>query len=304
MTTIEHAPGTAAPETKGLVMHSEARYYDLLAWLLTLGRERAFRERLVEIARLAPGERVLDVGCGTGTLAIAAKRRVGPTGAVHGIDPSPEMIDRATRKAAQQGADVGFRTGVAEALPFPDAHFDAVFSTLMLHHLPRPVREQCAREMRRVLKPGGRVLAVDFAAPAHERKGLLGRMHRHGHMKLRDIVELLDGAGFRVVESGAVGVRDVQFALGRAPGGDADLRDAATVTRSFGPLPAPHWMLAVIVPAVVLAIVAGHLLAFRVATSRLALSTTALAILFALGALHHFGLAGVIHGVLRRRRHR
>ena len=100
MTTTDRHPRLA---TKGLVMHSTARYYDLLTWLLTLGRERAFRDRLVDLARLAPGESVLDAGCGTGTLAIAAKRRVGPSGAVHGIDASPEMIARARRKAAKAG---------------------------------------------------------------------------------------------------------------------------------------------------------------------------------------------------------
>ena len=189
MTTTDGMP---TPGTKSLVMHSEARYYDLLAWLLTLGRERAFRERLVELARLEPGEAVLDVGCGTGTLAIAVKRRVGAAGTVHGIDASPEMIDRARRKAAKAGVDVAFQTGIVEALPFPDARFDAVVSTLMLHHLPRPIRQQCAREMRRVLKPGGRVLAVDFAMPARERKGLLARFHRHGYLAPRDIIELLN----------------------------------------------------------------------------------------------------------------
>lgn len=208
------------PATRGLVLHAEARYYDLLAWLLTLGRERAFRERLVELARLEPGEAALDVGCGTGTLAIAAKRRVGTAGKVHGIDASPEMVDRAKRKAAKSGADVLFQTAVVEALPFTDGSFDAVLSTLMLHHLPRPVREQCAREMRRVLKPGGRVLAVDFATPARERTGLLARVHRHGHMALRDIVELLSVAGLNVVESGAAGVSDLQFVLATMPSPD------------------------------------------------------------------------------------
>src|SRR5215212_10881478 len=91
------------PATKGLVLHSHARYYDLLAWTLTLGRERAFRDRLLEVARVQSGEAVLDVGCGTGTLAIAAKRRVGAAGSVHGIDASPEMIARAERKAAKAG---------------------------------------------------------------------------------------------------------------------------------------------------------------------------------------------------------
>lgn len=241
MTTTDGVP---APGTKGLVIHSQARYYDLQSWLLTLGRERAFRERLVGLARLQPGDAVLDVGCGTGTLAIAAKRRVGAEGTVHGIDASPEMIDRAKRKAVKAGVDVAFQTGIVEALPFPDAQFDAVVSSLMLHHLPKPVRRQCAREIRRVLKPGGRVLAVDFAAPARERRGLLARFHRHGHLALRDIVELLGEAGLSVVESGSVGVSDLRFAVATAPGlRDDGRRDRpAHVTRSLGPLPAPRWI--------------------------------------------------------------
>jgi ubiquinone/menaquinone biosynthesis C-methylase UbiE len=209
--------GRTTAGTKGLILHSAVRYYDVLAGLLTLGRERAFRERLVGLARIEPGETVLDVGCGTGTLAIAAKRRVGPEGVVHGIDASPEMIARARRKAAKAGMDVVFETGVVESLPFPDARFDVVLSTLMLHHLPRTGRQQCVREIRRVLRPGARLLAVDFATPARERRGLLDRIHRHGHVPLRDIVELLSEAGLRVVESGPVRVRDLQFALATAP---------------------------------------------------------------------------------------
>ena len=156
MTTL---PGTA-PTTTGRVLHWAARY-DLLVWLLTHGRSRAFREKLVGLASLAPGASVLDVGCGTGSLAIAAKRHVGATGEVCGIDASPEMIARATSKAARAGLDVRFENAVAESLPFPDAQFDVVLSTLMLHHLPRKVRQQCAREIRRVLKPGGHLLVVD-----------------------------------------------------------------------------------------------------------------------------------------------
>jgi len=209
--------GTTAPATRGLVLHTGVRYYDFLAWLLTMGHERAFRERLLDLGRVTPGERVLDVGCGTGTLALAASRRVGAGGTVDAIDASPEMIARAQRKAARAGADVAFRTAVVESLPFPDASFDVVFSTLMLHHLPRPAREQCVREIRRVLRPGGRLLAVDFATPARERRGLLARLHRHGHFALRDILALLTEAGLTVVESGPVGVRDLQFALAATP---------------------------------------------------------------------------------------
>ncbi len=174
----------SAPGTKGRVLHSAG--YDLLAWLLLGGKERAFRERLVRLARLAPGESVLDIGCGTGSLAIAAKRGVGPSGIVQGIDASPEMIARARKKADKAGVDVIFSNGVVEALPFSDGRFDAVLSTLMLHHLPRPARQQCAREMRRALKPGGRVLAVDFGRASGNQKSLIEHFHRHGAIDVQD----------------------------------------------------------------------------------------------------------------------
>jgi ubiquinone/menaquinone biosynthesis C-methylase UbiE len=73
--------------------------YDLMLWVASRGRERVFRERQVDLARIAPGEAVLDVGCGTGSLAIAAARRVGERGAVHGVDPSAELLARARKKA-------------------------------------------------------------------------------------------------------------------------------------------------------------------------------------------------------------
>jgi ubiquinone/menaquinone biosynthesis C-methylase UbiE len=204
------------PRTAGVVLHGAARY-DLLFWLVTLGREGAFRQRVLRLARLEPGESVLDVGCGTGTLAIAAKRHVGPAGTVYGIDASPEMIARARRKATKAGLEVVFTTERAEALPFPGAQFDAVLTTVMLHHLPKNARQQCASEMRRVLKPGGRVLAVDFGGPAREQRSLLSHVHRHGHVNLRDIITVLGEAGLNCVESGAVGISDLQFVLAAAP---------------------------------------------------------------------------------------
>jgi ubiquinone/menaquinone biosynthesis C-methylase UbiE len=173
---------------------------------------------LARLARLS-GESVLDVGCGTGTLAIAAKRRVGRAGRVYGIDASPEVIARARKKAKMDGVEVTFENAVVEKMPFTDGTFDAVLATVMLHHLGGKARQQCACEMRRVLKPGGRVLAVDFGGAAHEVRSLLARFHRHGHVKLPDLIAVLDEAGLKSVVSDAVGISDLQFVLAAAPSG-------------------------------------------------------------------------------------
>jgi ubiquinone/menaquinone biosynthesis C-methylase UbiE len=198
---------------KGLVLHSHARYYDFVVRLLTLGHEGTLHERLVKLASLVPDEAVLDVGCGTGSLALAAKVRVGANGTVHGIDASKEMIEQASRKAQRRRVPVDFRIATVEALPFPDNSFDVVFSTLMLHHLPKPLRRACAGEMARVLRPGGRVLMADFQTPARRRGGWLARLHRHGSVTVEDVHELLVSTGFRVLESGDVGMGNLHFTL-------------------------------------------------------------------------------------------
>jgi len=212
-TTVDQHPNS---RTTGIVLHWPAGY-DFLAWLMMRGREHIFREKVLDLACLAPGESILDVGCGTGTLAIAAKRRVGPTGTVYGVDASPEMIARASKKARRADVEVLFRNEVVEALPFPDAQFDVVLSTLMLHHLPRAARKECLGEMRRVLKPGGRVLTVDFGEASRTPTGLFAHFPRHGHVGLLDMIALLSEAGFNIAESGPMGVRDFQFVLATEP---------------------------------------------------------------------------------------
>lgn len=110
---------------------------------------------LCEVARIGPGQRALDVGCGTGALTLAVAERVVPGGAVVGLDPNPDMLAAARRK----GARVEWRDGRAEALPFADASFDAVVSQFAMMFFDD--RVAALREARRVLRPGGRLaLAV------------------------------------------------------------------------------------------------------------------------------------------------
>src|SRR5260370_41552988 len=115
---LETTGHSAAPGTTGIVLH-RAFWYDALVWLVSLGREHSYREKTLDLAGLKPGESILDIGCGTGTLAIAAKRRVGAAGRVYGGDASPEMLARAGKKANKDRAYAFFQNGIVEALPSP-----------------------------------------------------------------------------------------------------------------------------------------------------------------------------------------
>jgi ubiquinone/menaquinone biosynthesis C-methylase UbiE len=196
--------------------------YDLKLWVASRGRERAFRERQLDLARLTAGESVLDIGCGTGTLAIAAARRVGESGAVTGVDPSSELLARARKKARRARVDVAFETAGGENLPFPDASFDLVLSTLVFHHLPHDVLRSSAQEIRRVLKPGGRLLAVDIGGPQEDRKRTMHAPQGHQvHFDLDAVAERLPDVGLDVVETGPIesGMRRLErlrYVLARA----------------------------------------------------------------------------------------
>jgi ubiquinone/menaquinone biosynthesis C-methylase UbiE len=287
---------TSAP--KSFVLHSMASYYDLLAAVMTLGREREFRDRLATLVDLAPGERVLDVGCGTGSLALACKRRVGRSGTVTGIDASPEMIERARRKASNKGDGIHFEVARVESLPFPNESFDVVLSTLMMHHLPRVIRERCVSEMRRVLRPGGRLLVVDFEKPAHKRGGLIARFHRHGGVPLRDIVDLIGGANLRVTQIGDVGVSDLRFALASKPrDGDDSTPTTPVAERSLPPLSMPKWPWI----GAALGVVAVHLVIVRGMWAAVTIGTLA-SVAVAGVVLAHVGMAGGAAAIAKRHR--
>ena len=139
------------------------RLYDPIVRLST--PERRFKDQLLELANLQPGERALDLGCGTGTLAIEACRRQ-PGAAIHGLDADPRMLERARRKAAEAGVELGLRRGLATELPYANRSFDVVLSSLLFHHLDRGAKEAAAREIARVLAPGGRFLIADWGPAA------------------------------------------------------------------------------------------------------------------------------------------
>lgn len=196
-------PADAAPATEGRMIRW-ADHYDLFVRLLTLGRDRSIRSMTIELAQIQAGDSVLEVGCGTGTVTLAAKAKAGASGRVAGIDPAPEMIQVARAKAARAGAEIDFRVAAIETLPFPDASFDVVVSSLMMHHLPPDVKRQGVAEVRRVLKPGGHLFVIDFQRP----KSLWGHLsasvavHSMADDSMTVLPPMLRSAGFRDVQTG------------------------------------------------------------------------------------------------------
>jgi len=175
-----------------------ASFYDGLVNVMTLGYIRRLRMLTVDNALLQPGENILDVGCGTGAVTIPAKLRVGKNGGAAGIDPSAEMIVVARRKANRAGLEIDFRIGVIESLPFPDGTFDAVTSSLMMHHLPEHLRVKGLTEIFRVLKPGGRLLIADMMRPNTSLKRFFTSfvLHHGVQFGVEDLTKLLKEAAF------------------------------------------------------------------------------------------------------------
>ncbi len=180
-------------------------FYDPIVKLL--GGDAA-RKALVEQARLQPGQRVLEIGCGTGTLDIMMKR-LHPEVEVVGIDPDSKALTRSRRKAARAGVWIHFDQGFGDELPYPDGSFDRVFSSFVFHHLPAIEKETMLRAARRVLKSGGELHLLDFEASEHHGHGIVWRL-AHSSERLKDnaesqVLNYIRGAGFR--EAAKVGRR-------------------------------------------------------------------------------------------------
>jgi ubiquinone/menaquinone biosynthesis C-methylase UbiE len=175
------------------------------------GGDRA-RKELINQARIEHHHRVLDVGCGTGTLLLLLKKQY-PSVEVAGIDPDPKALQRARAKAARAKVSLQLDQGFADELPYKGGSFDRVLSSLMFHHLEDQDREKMLREARRVLKANGSLHLLDLTVGEHGAQGLLTLVHSREQLKDNSearILELMRRAGF----SEAKKIKDSSMFLG------------------------------------------------------------------------------------------
>ncbi len=159
----------------------------------------AARKTLLDQANIQPGHRVLDIGCGTGTLVTLIKQ-LHPEVEVVGLDPDPKALARARGKAERASVSILFDQGFADELPYCEASFDRVFSSFMFHHLEHDDKENTLRAVRQVLRPGGSFHLLDFGGPESGVTGLLARLFHSSH-RLSDnsesrILGLMSRVGF------------------------------------------------------------------------------------------------------------
>lgn len=186
------------------------RANEVLTSLAFLGRRRRVYGQIARLSGAGPGDRVLDIGCSGGYLARLLGSAVGPAGSVTGVDPSASAIAYAQRRAP---ANCTFAVGAAQDLGFPDGSFDVVTSTLAVHHIPEAQRPAAFAEMRRVTRPGGRLLVADFRpSGAHP---FASHQMRHNNAEL--LGDLADAAGFRVEARGDLPL--LRYVAGVRPGG-------------------------------------------------------------------------------------
>ena len=204
--------GEERPFVPGAGRHGLLPLYDPLTRLFRVGR---VHRRLLDQAGLQPGQRVLEIGCGTGNLLLAAKRAQ-PAATVVGLDPDLAALARAHRKARRRGLAVQLDRGYADELPYADESVDVVLSSFMLHHVPADQRESAVREVLRVLRPGGALHLVDVGGAAGHDDGRIARCAQRHELTRGNfgggIPDLLRRAGFsEVTETGS----EVRRHLGR-----------------------------------------------------------------------------------------
>jgi ubiquinone/menaquinone biosynthesis C-methylase UbiE len=150
---------------KALRFNWLTKYYDFIVSITT--REKTFKKNLINYANLKDNDQVLDIGSGTGTLALLIKKSY-PNISVSGLDGDSEIIKIAEEKAKKNKLKISFKQGLSFDLPFQDRHFDHCFSSLFFHHLTKSNKQKTFNEAFRVLKNGGQLNIADWGKPSNK----------------------------------------------------------------------------------------------------------------------------------------
>jgi ubiquinone/menaquinone biosynthesis C-methylase UbiE len=211
-----HSPN---PQTEGIVIHW-AGMYEFMVNRLFGHRSRRMRLAALPLAGIRPGSVILDFGCGAGDLAFETERLIQGQNEIFGIDPSPEMIAAAKKKAVKRKSKAQFQVEAVEKMSFPNNTFDYVISSFVLHHLPYDLQTKAFKELKRVLKPKGLFFAIDM----RNSKSLSHRIHARLQGAtpdsldgLNEAAEKLRAAGFREVAVEETASKDVGFVRGVKP---------------------------------------------------------------------------------------
>lgn len=183
-------------------MEKMVNTYDKYMKKITFGKEDKLRKTTIDLAQIKQGDNVLEIGCATGSLTLAAKQQAGENSIVAAIDIIPGMIEVSKGKSKKANLDINFQLGSIDNIPFPDGQFDVVMCSFMIFHMSDKVRNKGIEEIYRVLNPGGRLLVLDVVLPQKRfsRKLLklfLGFMLKH---ELNELQPKLESTGFTKTE--------------------------------------------------------------------------------------------------------